>query len=68
MIAIGCTHAHETSPLVLPLTTTAFAASHLSTYSNTALPFTGDVTLGADKITFGNGKSVAVKKIALGTI
>jgi hypothetical protein len=38
---------------------------HISpAYSNTALSITGDLTLGADRITFGNGKSVAVKKIA----
>jgi len=35
-------------------------------YNNTAMAITGDVTLGADKITFGNGKSVAVRKIASG--
>ena len=50
--------------LALSLVTSASAASRLTAYSNTALSITGDVTLGADRITFGNGKSVAVRKIA----
>jgi hypothetical protein len=52
--------------LILSLAATASATEKLPTYSNTALSITGDVTLGADRITFGNGKSVAVKKIASG--
>ena len=50
--------------LALSLVTPASAASRLPAYSNTAMSITGDVTLGADRITFGNGKSVAVKKVA----
>lgn len=50
--------------LALSLATAASAAEHLTAYSNTALSITGDVTLSDSKITFGNGKSVAVKKIA----
>jgi hypothetical protein len=52
--------------LALSFTTAASAAERITAYSNTALSITGDVTLGADRITFGNGKSVAVKKVALG--
>jgi hypothetical protein len=50
----------------LSLVTAASAAEKLPAYSNTAMSITGDVTLGADRITFGNGKSVAVKKVASG--
>jgi hypothetical protein len=50
--------------LALSLVTAASAAERLPAYSNTAMSITGDVTLAADRITFGNGKSVAVKKIA----
>jgi hypothetical protein len=52
--------------LALSLVTAASAAEKLPAYSNTAMSITGDVTLGADRITFGNGKSVAVKKVASG--
>jgi hypothetical protein len=52
--------------LALSLVTAASAAEHLSAYSNTAMSITGDVTLAADRITFGNGRSVAVKKVASG--
>ncbi len=50
--------------LALSLVTAASAAEKLPATSNTAMSITGDVTLGAGRITFGNGKSVAVKKIA----
>jgi hypothetical protein len=49
---------------LLTLATAASTAERLPAYSNTALSITGDVTLGTDRITFGNGKSVAVKKIS----
>jgi hypothetical protein len=52
--------------LVLSLATAASAAEKLPAYSNTATSITGDVMLGADRITFGNGKSVAVRKVASG--
>ena len=52
--------------LALSLVTAAWAATRLSATSNTAMSITGDVTLGAGRITFGNGKSVAVKKVASG--
>jgi hypothetical protein len=52
--------------LTLSLVTVASAADRLPAYSNTAMSITGDVTLGADRITFGNGKSVAVRKVASG--
>lgn len=52
--------------LALALITPASAAEKLLAYSNTAMSITGDVTLGADRITFGNGKSVAVRKVASG--
>jgi len=55
-----------TALLVLSLTTAASAAEKLPAYGKTALSITGDVMLSAEKITFGNGKSVAVKKIASG--
>ena len=50
--------------LALSLATAASAAEKLPATSNTAMSITGDVTLGANRITFGNGKSVAVRKIA----
>jgi hypothetical protein len=52
--------------LAFSLVTAASAAEKFPAYSNTAMSITGDVTLGADRITFGNGKSVAVKKVASG--
>jgi hypothetical protein len=52
--------------LALSLASAASAASRLPAYSNTAMSITGDLTLGADRITFGNGKSVAVRKVASG--
>jgi hypothetical protein len=52
--------------LALSLVTAASAATRLSATSNTAMSITGDVTLAAGRITFGNGKSVAVRKIASG--
>lgn len=55
-----------TTFLALSLVTAASAAEKFPAYSNTAMSITGDVTLGADRITFGNGKSVAVKKVASG--
>ena len=50
--------------LALSLVAPASAASRLSAISNTAMSITGDVTLDADRITFGNGS--AVRKIASG--
>jgi hypothetical protein len=52
--------------LAFSLATAASTAERLPAYSNTAMSITGDVTLGANRIVFGNGKSVAVKKIASG--
>jgi hypothetical protein len=51
---------------LLSLVTAASAAERLPAYSNTAMSITIDVTLGADRIIFGNGKSVAVKEVASG--
>jgi hypothetical protein len=52
--------------LAFSLATAASAAEKLPATSNTAMSITGDVTLSDSKLTFGNGKSVAVKKIASG--
>jgi hypothetical protein len=52
--------------ILLSLVTAASAAERLPAYSNTAMSITGDVTLGADRITFANGKSIAVKKVVSG--
>jgi hypothetical protein len=50
--------------LALSLVAPASAATRLSATSNTAMSITGDVTLAAGRITFGNGS--AVRKIASG--
>jgi hypothetical protein len=52
--------------LAFSLVTAASAAERFPAYSNTALSITGDLTLGAGRIIFGNGKSVAVRKVASG--